>query len=153
MSFLQPSLYTASDDRSMLKHLVFMGKFDDVAPSENIKDYLLSLVNDKELGYDPGRLREAMAGLKFSINIADLAAPITTYCANMFERPDAVGYGELRTENPKHNICLLRNRIRPSALNISMEKRLKVDAALENNVKRFITRVKEDARACQAFRQ
>lgn len=158
---LQETPYTASIDRSLLKHLVFMGSFDDVDPnityetvtSENIKDYLKNLVKNTDKLYDPTRLRDAMAGLKFPGSIRDPAARIITYCADVFERLDAVGYGEFKTENPKHTIKILLERVRPPALKNAMHERLKVEPGLEKDVRRFIKRLKEDAHACQAFGQ
>lgn len=150
--------YTASVDRSLLKHLLFMGSFDEIAPdatvesltNEQIKSYLDSLVQNKD-AYEPARLREALAGLSFPVKITDPTARIMTYCADAFERLDAVGYGDFKSENPKHMIRLLLDRIRPPALKTAMEERLKVEAGLEKNVKLFITRLKNDAKACQVF--
>lgn len=113
-----------------------MGNFDDVGPdvnfenltSENIEQYLRSLVLNKHQIYDPTGLREAMAGLKFLIRIHDPPARITTYCADIFERLDAVVYGEFKTENPKRTIKLLIERIIPPAMNSAMQERVKVEA-------------------------
>lgn len=65
---LRNTPYTASIDRSLLKHLVFMSCFDDISPeaivesqnSELIKEYLLSFVKNKKIMHDPARIREAM---------------------------------------------------------------------------------------------
>lgn len=164
MPSLQSTPCTASVDRSLLKHLIFMGNFDDVTldatigslTGENIKDYLLSLINNKgnkeDQVYDPVRLCEAMAGLKFPSNIVDPAARITAYCADISERLDAIGYWKFKAENPKHTIRLLLDLIRPSALTTAMKEWMTAGAALKK-VKLFIIRLKKDAKSCQAFGQ
>lgn len=158
---LKATPYKASVDRSLLKHLVFMGCFDDVSPGvefeeltdNDIEKYLRSLLTNKDNTHDPTRLKEAMVGLKFPVNIRDSAARITTYCADVFERLDAIGYEDFKTENPKHTIKILLDRIKPPALKSAMFERIKVEAGLEKNVRLFIARLKEDAKACQSFGQ
>lgn len=150
---LQPTSYTASVDRSLLKHLVLMVNVDDVAPdanvdsltSESTKHYMFSLVNTEDQVHDPVRLYEAMASLMYPSNLAGPVAYITTYCADIFERLGAFGFGELQTENPKHTICLLLDRIRPPALKTAIEE--KVEDALEKILQLFNTSVKENAKA------
>lgn len=153
--------YTASIDRTLLKHLVFMGAFDEIQENAtvetlsdvHIKTYIDSLVTTSEDEVDPSRIREALKGLKFPVKIASPSARIMTYCADVFERLDAVGYGDFKTNNPKHMIKLLLEGIRPPALKTAMEERIKVEAGLEKNVRLFIQRLKTDAAACQAFGQ
>lgn len=54
-------------------------------------------MENKEV-YDPARIREAMAGLVFPVNIIDASVRIVTYCADAFERLDLIGYGEFRSK-------------------------------------------------------
>lgn len=112
-----------------------------------------SLVQNKDQVHDPALILQAMKGLNYPVSIGDPAARITTSCADAFERLDAVGYGDFSTENPKHMLKVFLERVRPPALKAAMEDRLKVEVGLEKNVKVFITRLKDDAKACQAFGQ
>lgn len=87
------TLYTTSIDRSILKRVFFMRSFDDVAPnaptesltSEQFKKYLERLIQSKE-AYSPARLREAMTGLYFPVNITDPSSQIIIYCTDAFDR-------------------------------------------------------------------
>lgn len=88
----------------------------------------------------------------FLVNRADYSVRIITYYADLFKRLDTAVYGGLKTENKRHKIKLLLDQVRPSALKSVIEKRVKVEAGLEN-VKLFISRPKEDANAFQAFGQ
>lgn len=67
-----------------------------------------------------------MAKYKFPVSISDPVARITTYCADVFERLDAIGNRELKSESLKHMIKTLLQRAKPPALNIALEERLKV---------------------------
>lgn len=93
MQSLQLTPYTTRIDRSLLKDLVLMRHFEDIATDEtvdtltraDIKTYLLSLVKPKDQERDPKHLREGMAGCRFPASIGSPSARITTYCADLFE--------------------------------------------------------------------
>lgn len=96
--------YTASIHRSLLKHHVFMGNFDDIdsegtvesLTSEQIKGYLLVFIRNEDTWHDRAQIREAMEGLTFPTEFTDPASRITTYCADKFERLDAIDYGSFQ---------------------------------------------------------
>ena len=90
-------------------------------------------------------------GLKFPTGIVDPSTRITTYCADVFERLEAVGYGEFKTANSKHTIRILLKIVRPVALKTSMEQRLQDETGLDKDVRLFIKRLRADAQACQEF--
>lgn len=103
--------------------------------------------------YDQTQLLDVLAGLKFSATIRDPSARITTYCADIFESLDEIGYGDFETENLKHTIYLIFERPKPPTLKSAMVVHLKVDAGLKKNVRLFFTRMNEDATTCEAFEQ
>lgn len=69
--------------------------------------------------------------------IATPFAPIMRYCADVFERLDAIGYGEFRKNNQKQMRELLLEGTRLFDLNTGIKERFKVEAGLEKNVKLF----------------
>lgn len=91
-----------------------------------MRAYLEILIKNKNEINKHLRLREAMAGLKLPSSITYPTARISTCCANVLERLDAIGYGDFKTENAKHTIKLLLECIRSPALKSAMEERLKV---------------------------
>lgn len=109
-----------------------MESFDIIAPnatvsaltSEQIKKYLDSLVQNKEL-YDHARLREAMAGFVFPVNVMHSSARIVRYCADPFELFYLISYGEFRSENSKHMIKIFLSRVRSPALKTVMGSALR----------------------------
>lgn len=136
---LQVTPYKVSVGQSLLKHLSFMGCFDDFAPdvtfeghtSENIEAYLRTLVKNTDHNYYPTHLRDALAGLKFPAGIGDPSARKAICCADIFDRLDTIWYGDIRIDNPKHTIHLLLVRLKPQALKPAMFLSLKVEAGLE----------------------
>lgn len=92
-----------------------MRSFYDVAPDatvkfltiEEIRKFLEGIVQNTEQVHDSARLPESMSGLTFPGHIADSAAPILTHCTDAFERLDIIGYGDFKSENPKHMIKIL----------------------------------------------
>lgn len=85
---LQLTPCEASIDLSLLKHLVFMGCFEEVSPDEtvqsltekDIKKYIHSLVQDKGQEHDLARLLEVMAWMKFPVSISDSTANHNLLC-------------------------------------------------------------------------
>lgn len=77
---LQVTPYTASIDCSLLKNLAFMEYFDQIdlkatpkpLTSEQIKSYLLGLVQQNDAPHNPRLIRKAMERLKFLCIIKDL---------------------------------------------------------------------------------
>lgn len=68
---------------------------------------MLGLIHQSIPPYDSARLQEAMAGLKVPSYTTDLNARTTIYCADVYERLDAIGYGEFTTKNPEYTIKLI----------------------------------------------
>lgn len=156
---LKPVLLTASIDRSLLRSLIYMGEFEDIAPGvtaktiteEQLSKFMFSLVRRSDEGYDPTVVNNALEGLKFPVNITDARARITSYCASFFELLEAVGYEDFRDDNPKQTINLLLQRVQPSALKQKMFQRVKYERALETSVPKFINKLKSEAIACQVY--
>ena len=79
--------YSASVDQSLLKNLVFMGKFDEIAadPSsvstledKEIEEYVKSLVNRSEQeGFDGSTIEKALNGCEMPMSITDADARVT----------------------------------------------------------------------------
>lgn len=131
---------------------------DPEATEESLMDqyinpYLLRLVHQRNQSHDPVLLREAMNQLEFPSYTTYPNARITTYCAEIFERLDAIGYGEFKTKNPKHTIKLIIEMIRTQALRAFIGDRVNAELGLEKNVRKFVQTLKEDVRALQAFGQ
>lgn len=156
---LKPVALTASIDRSLLRSLIYMGELEGVAPGvsaktvtdEQLSDYILSLVRRSDGEYDPTVLGNALEGLRFPVDICDARARITSYCAIFFERLEGVGYDDFREDNPKQTINLLLQKVQPAALKQKMFLKLKYDRSLEKSVPSFISKLKNEAIACQEY--
>jgi len=95
--------YSASIDRTLLKSLFYMGKFDTVAPDaatfkdltdDQIKSYINSLVTRSDtVAFDPTVIEAALSDFTMPTKVLDADARITTYCADFFERLEGVGCG------------------------------------------------------------
>lgn len=105
----------------------------------------------RDSDYDPAVINRALDGLRFPVEVSNAAARITSYCAQFFERLEAVGYEDFRDENPKQTIHLLLQRVQPSALKSKMLQKVKYDPALEKSVPKFIAKLKFEAIACQEY--
>lgn len=101
VSLLPAMPYTAIIDHSLLNKLIFKlisGEIDTKAASktwtsEQIKEWLLELLQNRSTPHDSRRVVEALEGLDFPCDITDPAARKMTYCADMIAHLDAVGYG------------------------------------------------------------
>lgn len=153
--------YSASIDRALLKSLVFMGKFDVIAPAvekaqdltdDHIRTYVHQLIaasNANEL--DPIVIENALEGFKMPMHIANADARVTHFCADFFERLESVGCGSFRDQNPKKAVRLLCHRIQPANLKREMFKRISYDINLEKNLKTFIATLTREAINCQIY--
>lgn len=140
--------YTASIDRSLIKNLFFMGKFDSIADGvtsasdlndEHIKVYIDSLVSTiDESEMDPTIIEKAIEGLSMPNHIANADARVTHFCSDFLERLEGVGFCNFRIINPNISISLLMSRVSPPALKREMRKRINYDEDLERNLKNFI---------------
>lgn len=87
--------WASSIDRSLLKNLVYMGKFATIAPAiadplllqeSHIEKYVKSLVSrNSNSTFEPAVIESALQSLKFPSHIADADARITLYCNELFE--------------------------------------------------------------------
>lgn len=83
-----------------------------------------------------------MTGFKFPRNITDHAARITTYSTNIFERSDAVGYVEFKSESPKHTMELILDHFKPAVLKSTMQDQVKVEPGLKISFKSLFSVLK-----------
>ncbi|CAN8076723.1 unnamed protein product [Agarophyton chilense] len=153
--------YKASVDRSLLKSLHYMGKFEKLAPNAQsfkdltddvIKTFVESLVKRTESdAFDPTIIESALNGFSMPTKIFDPEARITTYCADFLERLEPVGCGTFPDQNPKKSVRLLCARLQPEALRKEMRKRLEYDESLESSVRAFIKILTQEAINCQAY--
>lgn len=115
-----------------------MSSFDEIDPektsktlvSEQLKKWLLEVVQNKNTPHYLHYIRNATEGLKFLQSIAHLIARIPTYCTDSFERFNAVDYGDVKFEKPKHTIKLIFDRLKAAALNPSMGDQVKVEPGI-----------------------
>lgn len=159
MPSLTPVALVASIDRSLLRSLIYMGELEKVAPgvsANNVTDdqlgeYIKSLVRRDGSDYDPGVVSSVLAELKFPTGIRDARARITSYCAEFFERLEAVGYENFREDNPKQTAKLILQRIQPAALKQKMFQRMNYDQSLEKSVPKLISKLQQEAISCQEY--
>ncbi len=85
------------------------------------------------------------------MKIADADALITTYCADFFERLESIGCGDFREQNSKKTVRLLMSRVQPPALKNELRHRVEFDESLENNVKKFIRVLVQEAVNCEVY--
>ena len=138
---MTPLPYTASIDRSLLKSLFYMGKFDDIAPnaeeasgltSDSVKQCVDSLVKRSSSGInDPPIIEKAMESFSMPTHIAEADAGVSLYCAGFFERLASIGFSTFRDDNPKKAVIILVKRLQPAALKREMRIRISYDESLE----------------------
>lgn len=153
--------YKASIDRTLLKNLLFMGKFDEIAKDateasqlsdDEIKTYIESLVSGAtSRDVHPSVIEKALQSWQMPTAIGNAEARITHFCADLFERLEAIGCGSFRETNPKKTVSLMINRIQPHKLKREMRKRISYDEGLERDVKKFITILIQEASNCQTY--
>lgn len=153
--------YNASIDRTLLKSLFYMGKFDKFAADatsvtdltdDEIKAYIEFIVARSDTAaFDPSIIESALSGFVMQTKITDADARITTYCAEFFERLESVGCGSIPEDNPKKTVRLLCSRLEPPILKKEMRKRLEYDESLEKKVRNFIKVLRQEAINCQAY--
>ncbi|CAN8061403.1 unnamed protein product [Agarophyton chilense] len=153
--------YKASVDRSLLKSLHYMGKFEKLAPNaqsfkdltdEVIKTFVESLVKRTESdAFDPTIIESALNGFLMPTKVFDPEARITTYCADFLERLESVGCGTVPDQNTKKSVRLLCAHLQPEALRKEMRKRLEYDESLESSIRAFIKILTQEAINCQAY--
>ncbi len=116
---LKAASYAVSVDAGLLKTLVFLGEFDNIAPnvpaeelqSDHIKKYVESLVSATTSGFDPKVVENALKGLRVTMSIAEPKSRMLQYVNDFFQRLEVVGYGEFRTKNPKNTVELLNRSL------------------------------------------
>lgn len=153
--------FTASIDRSLLKSLFYMGKFDSLAPNatqvndltnDHIKNYIDSIVSVSDGDViDPTIIDKALEGLTTPTDIANPEARIIHYCADFFERLEGIGHSNFRDKNPKLTVKLLLKRLSPKPLKQEMIRRVQYDDSLEKNVKKFISALIREAINCHTY--
>lgn len=136
-----------------------MFRFDEIAPDvtvdnvsdDHIEKYIKSIIKPGAGDNEPALIRQALSMLSFPTSVSNESARITTYCGECFDQIEEVGYGKFREDNTKHTISLLLKNGQPGAIRWEMLERLKVEPEMEKNVRRFIKRLKPEAKACQAY--
>lgn len=152
---LQVTPYSTSIDQSLLKKLIFMRASEDMKSDatletvmdEDIENLIRSFTSNESDEVDPALLREAMRGCKFPVQIIGSSTRITTYCADVFNRLEAAGFGDFKSDNPRFTVKMMIENISPPALKIATEDRIQVEPRLKDNIRLFIQRLKADARA------
>eukprot|EP00171_Calliarthron_tuberculosum_P019612 IDg19612t1 len=157
----EPLPYTASIDRTLLKSLFYMGKFDNIAEEavtvndltdENVQAYINSLVRRSENGFvDHVAIETVLADFVMPMKIAGSDSRITTYCSKFFEHLESIGCGDFRDQNSKKTVRLLMSRIQPPALKRELRRRVEFDQSLEKNVKSFIRVFIQEAPNCEVY--
>lgn len=74
-----------------------------------------------------------------------------TYCADAFESLEDISFGNLKSENPKKMIQMLLNRTNEMEIKLQWKSDSRLEVDLEKNLKIFITRLINDAKAYQVF--
>lgn len=148
--------FTASIDRTLLKQLVFLGEFDEIALNKSaeelsfkeIKQFVDGIVRKLSSGFDPQCIEKALKGLQMPMHIADPHARVLHFASCFFEQLKQIGYGEFCTENHEKRTDLLCERLLPPKLREIMETKLEHDKALKKNVKAFVKSIRSEAASC-----
>ncbi len=154
--------YTASVDRTLLKSLFYMGKFDEIAKDAtnvadltdtHIETYVKALVTRPDTAsFNPTIIKSALVGFAMP-KIVDADDRITTYWADFFERLEGVGCSSFTENNPKKAGRLLVSHLELPALKNETRKRLEYDEALQTSVKIFIKALIQEGINCQTYGQ
>ena len=107
--------FKVSVDPGLLRRMHFMGKLRAIAPgkevaeltSQDIANWIQSLIKKTDSTYDPAIIEKALSKLRIQMNIADPEARVLEYCNEYFLRLEAVGYDDfkLRTRRKPLNCC------------------------------------------------
>lgn len=156
---LTAASYNVSIDRGLLANMVFLGKFDTIAPnkeaseltSNQVKRFIESIVKAPKTGFDPKFIDKALIGFKMPMNVADPEARVLQYANDMFERLQSIGYGEFREKNPKMTVRLMCDNLAPKQLREQMERRIDFDPSIRQDVKAFVRVLCTEAASCQTY--
>ena len=82
--------YTSCIDRKLLKHMLMLGEFDEIAPdktadqltSTHVKTFIESFIKKPESGYDPKCIEKALEGFRMPLHIADPSARILQFASS-----------------------------------------------------------------------
>ena len=158
---LTAASYNVSIDSELLQTMVFLGKFDDIAPdveaadltSDHVKTFIDGLVKASTSDFDPKVVDNVLKGIRVQMSIADPEARMLHYVNDFFKRLNSVGYGAFKKENPKKTVELLCKNLFPAQLRDAMKERVEYDVTLEKDVKKFVQRMCDEAKACQTYGQ
>lgn len=157
---LTKASYKVSVDKSLLETMLFLGKFDSIAPDatsvsdltdDNIKSLIQSIVTKDDSTFDPKVVDQALSNVAMSMEIADAEARVFQLVHTVFDRLDGVGYGKFKESNPKKMVRLICEKLKPLQLRRVMERRLDYDEKLAANLKGFIKIACKEAVSCQTY--
>ena len=153
--------YMSSTDRSLFKNLVFLGKFESIAPdvddanylaNSNIKSYVDSIFAAPDnANLDTAIIEKTLVGFSITMHIANADIRITHFAIDFFERLQGDGCGYFRVDNPKKVLPLTLVQVPACAFKYEMRKRVSSDENLEKNDRHFIKLFSHVAVNCQAY--
>lgn len=141
--------YKAIIYHQLLDNLLFMGKFDMIAPdtyAENLTDdqienFVKAIIEKKNILYDPTVIEKALKGLRMLMYISDADARVTKFCSDFFNR--------LNAKNPEQTVKLMMQYVYRAKLKENMQKCIELNKPIRKDVKKFIARLSVEAASCQ----
>ena len=151
--------FTACIDRTLLRNMHFLGRFDDIAPnvavsgltSDHVKRFIFGLVKKPTSGYDPRAIDNALRGLTMPSHIADAESRVLHFANSFFERFDGIGYGSFRDTNKEKTVQLMCEYVTPARLRDVMQRKLEFDPAVRTDVRGFVKSLCSEAASCQTY--
>lgn len=101
--------------------------------------------------YDPFVIDKALKKLRMPIQINDVNARTTQFCSELFNRPNAVGYGKFKAENSEQNVELMTQQVYSSQQKESMQRCIDLNNPLRKKVRNFIARLSTEADSCESY--
>lgn len=101
---LTKASYRVSIDPSLLKRMVYLGRFDDIAPSisekylteAHINKLIEGLWQNLDEGFGSKLIDDALCKLSINMSISDPQACVFQLSHSVFERLSSIGYEKFR---------------------------------------------------------
>lgn len=136
---------TASIDRTLLKHMVLLDEFDEIAPKidaedptfDDVKTFIYGFPKKPTSGFKSHSIDKAGQGLQMVMYIACPESRVLHFVSYLFERLGQIGYGKFCTGNPKKVTELIFDHLAPILLRTLIHQHLEYDKGLQKDVKAF----------------
>ncbi len=145
--------YTVSVDRTLLKNMCFLRRFENIAPgltydkltSNHIRTFIENIVKKDVTNFDHNIVEKALSGLRMTMHIFDPEARVLHFVNDFFERLDGIGYGTFKEKNPKKPLSSCTIRCTPRNQKAVMGQNVEYREELKTNVPLYVSVLCQEA--------